>query len=166
MFGILCFTFSFLSGTPVYPPAWVRQHPQPQISGVVRPTEQPRQVRRADSQKGRPVAPVDRGIRRVANYHLRYGVQFPPGHPYAGLRYYLGWNHHQWTRYKFFPLYGTYLYWCPYATSWYYWCAPDLSYYPISYVPYNSYTVESGATKPTNDTDPPEPPDPSKFLKK
>jgi hypothetical protein len=119
--------------------------------------KQPKDVYRADTKRGRLIAPVGLGIDRKPDYHRKFGTAFPKGHPCGGRYFYKGWDHHQWTKWTFDRRYGCNLYWCPYAKGYYYWCAPDLCYYPVQYVPYKSYTANGDA----NDPQPPPPPDPN-----
>lgn len=127
------------------------------IPGVHKPANQPNKVYRSDTSSGHPIAPVHLGVFRQNNYHINFGTRFPVGHRLAGQFFYRGYNHRHWTHWRYYPSYGCYLYWCPYTTVWYYWCGPDLSYYPITYVPYNSYTVNVNVE---NNNAPPEPPAP------
>ena len=67
---------------------------------------QPNAVKRADVNRARPIAPVRRGVYHLKNYHLRYGNRFPSWHSRSGQFFYRGWNHRQWTHWKFYPKYG------------------------------------------------------------
>ena len=87
----------------------------------------------ADNKNRKPIAPVNQGRDRTPNYNIKYGTQFRYGLYYAGV------NHRQWSTWRYYNSYGTVLYYDPWTREWYYWCAPDLRYYPVSYVPYGIY---------------------------
>jgi hypothetical protein len=70
---------------------------------------------------------------RIHNYYLQHGTRFAQGYFYRGR------NHSHWTVIRFDPRYGCDLYWDPDLGIWFYWCAPDLCFYPVSYVPYRCY---------------------------
>jgi len=68
------------------------------------------------------------------DYHLRVGVHFEHG------IYYKGKEHPHWALCRYDARYGCDCYWDPCSLTWYYWCEPDVCYYPVTYVPYRTYS--------------------------
>jgi hypothetical protein len=57
------------------------------------------------------------------------------GHAFKGGYYYVGRDHHHWTRRVWDPVHCRYNYWDPSVCCYYYWYAPANCYYPVSYCP-------------------------------
>src|SRR5258708_3551911 len=70
----------------------------------------------------------------IIDYHLRVGIRFEHG------IYYKGKDHPHWAHCRYDARYGCDCYWDPCSLSWYYWCEPDFCYYPVTYVPYRTYS--------------------------
>jgi len=68
------------------------------------------------------------------DYRLRVGIHFEHG------IYYKGKVHPHWAHCRYDARYGCDCYWDPCSLTWYYWCEPDLCYYPVTYVPYRTYS--------------------------
>ncbi len=64
-------------------------------------------------------------VYRGTSYHLDFGVRFNRGY------YYVGRDHHHWTRRVWDPVYRRYNYWDPYVRVYYYWDEPRGCYYPV-----------------------------------
>ena len=67
------------------------------------------------------------------DYCFRHGVKFANGF------YYEGFEHYQWSKIYFDPIYGCKIYLDPSTKVKYYWCVPDNRFYPVSYKPYGKY---------------------------
>jgi len=67
------------------------------------------------------------------DYCFRHGVKFANGF------YYEGFEHYQWSKIYFDPIYGCKIYFDPSTKVEYYWCGPDHRFYPVSYRPYGKY---------------------------
>ncbi len=81
----------------------------------------------------RPIAPLHKGRFHQKNYHQAHGHRFRHGW------YYNGWQHRHWSYHYWDHRYGCYLFLDPYVKTYYYWCAPHYRFYPINYVPFNTY---------------------------
>lgn len=94
-----------------------------------------------DTDKKTTLAPMWKGVDKTHHYHHKHGHKFPHWHQMRGHFFYAGHHHHHWTYWTFSPHYGVHFYWDPWVQSYFYWCAPDNCYYPVSYVPYGTYSA-------------------------
>ena len=57
------------------------------------------------------------------------------GHRFSGGYYYIGHDHHHWSRQVWDAHYHRYQYYDPYLRCWYYWYPAGNCYYPVGYGP-------------------------------